>query len=174
MVICPRDTFVAVNTREVSSHKKGKVILFRLTDKSQIEYKETVSLPISCSGFFQAMKFSDYYSADNLVKFTENASDIIGDKREVQKTKEHGGRIDRKSSLVSLTYPVEQLRDFSILACLTSSNKSSLVSYLVSRSQTLLLPVIKEAGRFPSRIVKLGKSLAYGDQDGYVRTIKYI
>jgi hypothetical protein len=34
MVICPRDTFVAVNTREVSSHKKGKVILFRLTDKS--------------------------------------------------------------------------------------------------------------------------------------------
>ena len=58
---------------------------------------------------------------------------------------------------------LETWGDFCILVGLTSSNKSTLVSYLVSRNQTILLPVVKEAGRFPSKIVCLGSGLAYGD-----------
>jgi hypothetical protein len=68
MVICPKDTFVAVNTREIVSQKKGRLLLFRLTEESRFALKETIGLPISCSGFFQAMIFTDYYSANSLVK----------------------------------------------------------------------------------------------------------
>lgn len=68
MAICPRDSYVAVNTREVSSNRKGRMIFFRLTDESRFSFKQTMSLPSSCSGFFQAMKFTDYYAPSGLSK----------------------------------------------------------------------------------------------------------
>ena len=64
-------------------------------------------------------------------------------------------------------------REFVILAGLTSSRNSTLVSYLINEQQTLLLPVEKSAGRYPSKIVNFGASLLYSDQDGYIRRVKY-